>query len=429
MDRWVPVVADVESQFEETFRTRASSDRENLIGIGAPCRLRVTRLGKTRRLEVVDYLGESHARSREIEQLKTVFIRGALEVVPDLSVGVVLVHEGVREWLPGLGVDRCIVNDPRFTRPIFPVPGVPFRIHRSPEVACRGLDRLPSTSVACQLDVPGGIHLRAVDQHHRCVSGCDRKEPMLVHVGIEQIRGVGEIHLVDVVVDRFALTAGERRNRESVIREPGQPHSAVEPREVLHQVNLVAPGSVANLLDRPDEDSLGSLLSRFGADEDPHGIFPARLDARLGIEDHALGTFAQEQRVFAAASRQQSGDDSARRHEAHRDSSVRSRPREIVRNPSGFRQGNPFLQAFSRPGHFVSQERFAVTGQTRAIVGPRDPSIFESVDAVRGLQYRGLVGDHEQRHLSTQAAHGLADCRLALLVERSRRLVQNQNAW
>ncbi len=104
-----------------------------------------------------------------------------------------------------------------------------------------------------------------------------------VEVEVEQLRRVGEIDLVDVVVDRPAGPAGEVGDGEAVEGESGAPAPPVEAGEVLHQVDLVGAPRIAVLGHRVDEDALGPVLALLGAEEDAH----RRPPRGLGTGPHA----------------------------------------------------------------------------------------------------------------------------------------------
>ena len=93
---------------------------------------------------------------------------------------------------------------------------------------------------------------------------------MPVQVEVEQQRRVGQVDLVDIVVDRLAAAAGKVRDGEPVAGEAGPPAAPVEAGDIVHQVDLVDPAGVAHLLDRPDEDPLGTILAFLGTEKDPH---------------------------------------------------------------------------------------------------------------------------------------------------------------
>src|SRR3546814_14482075 len=63
-------------------------------------------------------------------------------------------------------------------------------------------------------------------------------------------------------------------------------------RSVSHQVDLVAAGGIAHLQDRPDEDALGAVLRRLGAEVDAHRRLGAGRDAGKRIEGDQLGLAA-----------------------------------------------------------------------------------------------------------------------------------------
>src|SRR3546814_15977884 len=84
------------------------------------------------------------------------------------------------------------------------------------------------------------------------------------YIHVEELGRIGQVDLVDVVVDGPAGLAGEIGDRVAVVGEAGLPAVAVEALQVLHQVDLVAARRVARLQDRPHEDPLGALLRRLG---------------------------------------------------------------------------------------------------------------------------------------------------------------------
>ena len=93
---------------------------------------------------------------------------------------------------------------------------------------------------------------------------------MAVQRQVEQKCGIGQVDLVDVVVDRLAGPSREVGDGEAVAGEARAPAAAVEAGHILHQVDFVDPRRVANLQDRPDEHTLGPILALLGAEEDPH---------------------------------------------------------------------------------------------------------------------------------------------------------------
>ena len=156
---------------------------------------------------------------------------------------------------------------------IFLVAGIPLGIDRTPEA--RRLFRLGEQRMFAagrgHIPVPDRPHPLAVDQHHRGVAGRDGEIAVLAHLEIEEKRRIGEVDLVDVVVDRLADAAGEVRDGVAVVGEAGAPAPAVEAPDVLHQVDLVGAGGITHLLDRVEEDALGPVLRLLRAEEDPDG--------------------------------------------------------------------------------------------------------------------------------------------------------------
>ena len=99
---------------------------------------------------------------------------------------------------------------------------------------------------------------------------------MRTHVEVEEQAGVGKVDLVDVIVDRAAVAAGQLRNGEAIVREAGTPTAPVESRQVAQHVDLVGARGIADPLDRVDEDALGPPLAVLGAEKDPYRWLRAR---------------------------------------------------------------------------------------------------------------------------------------------------------
>src|SRR3546814_14377906 len=84
---------------------------------------------------------------------------------------------------------------------------------------------------------------------------------------LEELGRIGQVDLVDVVVDGPAGLAGEIGDRVAVVGEAGLPAVAVDALQVLHPVDLVAARGVARTQDRPPENPLGALLRLLVAQE------------------------------------------------------------------------------------------------------------------------------------------------------------------
>ena len=119
--------------------------------------------------------------------------------------------------------------------------------------------------------LPHACHACAVDEHHRGVFARQGKKAAVPEVAIEQQARIGEIDLVDVVVDRAARVAGEIGDGKPVVAETGGPGRPVEAGQVFHQDDFVVPRRVTMLEDRPQEYALRPVVRRFGAEKDPDG--------------------------------------------------------------------------------------------------------------------------------------------------------------
>ena len=218
-------------------------------------------------------------------------VRLALEAMPELAHGVGLVDVLAREGPPGLPVDRREVNQPAAVRVVLHVAGVPLRIELPPQARrqpCPVVQRPPLLALRGP-DVPDAAHAGAVDQHHGGIHLADREIAVLAHLGVEQVGRILEIDLVDVVVDRAAVEAGELGNGKAVIGEPGQPLVSPKAGDVLHQVDFVDAGRVAVALDRPQQHAFGAELTGLGAHEDAHRGLPVRRVAGADVENHLRG--------------------------------------------------------------------------------------------------------------------------------------------
>ena len=131
-------------------------------------------------------------------------------------------------------------------------------------------------------------HYSTVDQHHGGFPFRDAQHPGPLHVEVEQDAWIGQVNLIDVVINRPALAARKRRNGVTVIGEPGFPASPVDAFQVLHQIDLINACWIADLHDGPDKDSFGPKLGVFGAEEYAHGRFAVRRDTRCDVETNHL---------------------------------------------------------------------------------------------------------------------------------------------
>ena len=139
------------------------------------------------------------------------------------------------------------------------------------------------------VQAPDLCHSRTIDQHHRRFRLGDGQKPMPVHLGVKQLRRVGQIYLVHVIVDRSSPPLSKMGNGEAIVGEPGRPSAAVEAGEFLQEVDLVDAGRVPDLFNGPDKHPLGPVLRGLGAEKDAHGRFDAGGDAVRRGQDDPLG--------------------------------------------------------------------------------------------------------------------------------------------
>src|SRR5262245_45945818 len=102
---------------------------------------------------------------------------------------------------------------------------------------------------------------------------------MGAHVGIKELAGIAEIHLVNIVIDRFTGTASEVWDGKAIIRETGKPTATIEAAQFFHQVDFILTTGVADLFDRPKEHPLCTILGELRTEKDPHRWFRSRSDS------------------------------------------------------------------------------------------------------------------------------------------------------
>ena len=113
------------------------------------------------------------------------------------------------------------------------------------------------------LQCPFSDHLFAIDKHNRVFMLCDGRNTGTFHIHVEHFTRIGQIDLIDIVIDGPAFSVCQGGNGVPVVGETGFPACAVNPLEIVQQVNFVQPGRIAHLLDRPDKYALGSILDGF----------------------------------------------------------------------------------------------------------------------------------------------------------------------
>ena len=136
------------------------------------------------------------------------------------------------------------------------------------------------------LEAPKGRELLAVEEHHGRFLVVDAEDRGLAHGRIEEFGGVGEIDLVNIVVDRPALVTGQRRNGIAIVGKPGLPLASVEAFEILHEVDLVAATGVAVLFHGPDKHPLRPVLGGLRAQVDAHRRLFRGGDAGVRVQGH-----------------------------------------------------------------------------------------------------------------------------------------------
>jgi hypothetical protein len=230
------------------------------------------------------------------EDLVALVVGRPLQIVPDVGERVRVIGIALWKGVPRLLVQCRVVQALRSALDIFLVAGVPVAVELTPEPG-RGrwlVDQRVLAEPGSGLDVPEVDHPATVDQHDRRILGRDRQIPVIAHLEIEQERRIGEIDLVDVVVDRPTGTSGPIRNSVAIVGEARPPARPVEAGHVLHQMDFVGAGRVAHPLDRVEEDALCPVLRLLGAEEDPHGRQVARRMAGARAKHDAGGPVAKE---------------------------------------------------------------------------------------------------------------------------------------
>ncbi|MFU8830819.1 MAG: hypothetical protein ACNA7J_01570 [Wenzhouxiangella sp.] len=203
-----------------------------------------------------------------------------------------------------MGVQRREVDQAGTAGIIFAVPGIPAVVQIAPQpgLAGPGFKRLATESMDVML-VPGLGHASAIDQHDRGVAIIDGKKSGLAHVKVEKLGRIGQVDLVDVVVDRPALEIGVVGDGEAIVGETGQPEAALEPLEIPQQVDFINPGRVAVFFDRPQENPLSPKLTAFGTEKDSYRRLVRCAHARFDAEDDAIRCLAPCRRPVGAEPR------------------------------------------------------------------------------------------------------------------------------
>ena len=217
------------------------------------------------------------ARPGEGERLVAGRVGLALELEPDVREAARLVDVVARERLPGLGVDRRVVQDLRSSGGVLVVARVPLAQRREVPIDGSGarLEALRRSRCGRSSVQTPAMRAQSISMTE-VVARRDRQEAVARPCRDRTARPDRRDRSGRRRCRSRALTAGQMRDREPVVGEPGEPPAPVEAGEVLHQIDLVAPRRVASRSIDQRKTRSAAMLIRLGPDEDAHHWARAR---------------------------------------------------------------------------------------------------------------------------------------------------------